>query len=39
VGSGVFVRTGDDGGECIAALSPVRDLLDDRRVIGAEIAE
>src|SRR6185437_7712004 len=39
VGGGVLVRTGDDGGERVAALSPMRDLLDDRRVIGSEIAE
>ena len=39
VGGGVFVRTGDDGGKRVAALPPVRDLLDDRRVIGAEIAK
>ena len=39
MGGGVLVRTGDDGRQRIAALSPVRDLLDDRRVIGAEIAE
>jgi hypothetical protein len=39
VGGGVLVRAGDDGGKRVAALPPVRDLLDDRRVIGAEIAK
>jgi hypothetical protein len=39
VGSGVLVRTADDGRQRVAALSPMRNLLDDRGVVGAEIAE
>jgi hypothetical protein len=36
---GVLVRAADDGRNGLAAFAPVRHLLDDRRVVGAEIAE
>jgi hypothetical protein len=39
MGGGVLVRAGDDRREYVAALPPMRNLLDDGRVIRAEIAE
>ena len=39
VGGGVLVRAADDFRQRLAALPPVCHLFDDRRVIGAEIAE
>ncbi len=39
VGGGILVRAADDAGQRFAAAAPMRDLLDDRRMIGAEIAE
>ena len=39
MGGGVLVRTADDFRQRLAALAAVRHLFDDRRMIGAEIAE